>query len=92
MSVRKYEYQNMLDFILTNLGDIESNLFTFMESQLYTSYVDFDDLIVKKINVDPNSNIITDFYKEENEIVATKHDPPDTAASFDYSFDLSFES
>ena len=85
--------QNVLDFILTYKGSIQDNLFPFLEEQMYACYSDFDNSTKKFIKTKYNKNKITENYKSNNKIVATKTDMSNLIdASFDFSFDLSFES
>jgi len=93
-SIYKSQNQNMIDFILTYKGSIEDYLFEFMLEQGYTDYNDFDNSTDKYIRTYKESNIVTDFYTTENIIVTTKVIRPYefVEASYDYSFDLSFES
>lgn len=90
--IRKQPNIGLIDFVLNYKGSIEEYLFPFMIEQGYNSFQDYydADTIIK---TDHNINEITNIPINKNDVIASKTDTSiDITASYNYSFDYSFDS
>jgi len=66
----KYPTQNIIDFVISNYGDI-SYLFKFMDEAGYTNYDDFDNDTSKTLYIEGVDNETTSTYRKESYVVSS---------------------
>jgi len=74
----KFDTQNVIDFTLTNYGDL-SSVFDMLSEAGYTSYNDFLSDKRKTLTLNGNENIVTSKYVELSNVVSTVQPNTETA-------------